>query len=117
MRRTATGCATPKRNSPWPFSLGEALLVAQALMMPAPEAFPAGTLHICMPVCNRKTSHERIARRTRASDWRCGPSVSCNGTAGGVEDRFGERKLQYDLAIVVGHLDGSAQQRAIGTVG
>jgi hypothetical protein len=44
-------------------------------------------------------------------------SVLRNRGAGGIEDRFGERKLQHDLAVVVGHLDDRAQQRAIGAIG
>jgi hypothetical protein len=44
-------------------------------------------------------------------------SVLRNRAAGSIEDRFGERKLQHDLAVVVGHLDDRALLRAIGAVG
>ena len=51
----------PTNDLSWAFSLVEAFLFAQADMMPAPEAFLAGTLHISLPVRNRKTWRPEVA--------------------------------------------------------
>src|ERR687883_334481 len=99
------------------FSLTEAFLFGTAEMTRAAEAFPAGTLHIYVPVRNRKSPRLRVAPTTDAANP-CGAksSVFCNGTAGRVENCFRERKLQHDLAVVVSHLDGRAQQSPLDAV-
>src|SRR5882724_12116527 len=38
-----------------------------------------------------------------------------DAAVGDVENRFRERKLQHDPALVVGHFDGRIQERAVGT--
>src|SRR6185437_9081001 len=43
--------------------------------------------------------------------------VPGGGVVRDVEDRFRERKLQHDLAFVVGHLDGRVQQGPLGAFG
>src|SRR4029079_2585964 len=63
--------------------------------------------------CTAKTDGARNADARRPGVL----SVSGDGTAGGVENRFRERKLQHDLAVVVGDLDGRAEKRAVGAIG
>src|SRR5262245_56264042 len=115
MRLTAAGCAAQSGDVSWAFSL-EAFIVARTARMTRRWP-PAGTLPCCMPACNRSHVRDcapgRVARRAEPLP----ASMSRNGPTRRVEDRLGERKLQHDLAVIVGNLDGGAEQRAFGAVG
>src|SRR6185369_2322376 len=101
--------------SPWrkPF------LYARHMSVPTPVAFRTAISNIFPSMCNRK----HASRRPRPPNGRADAerlhraSVLRHRAAGGIENRFGERKLQHDLAVVVGHLDDRTQQRAVGAVG
>src|SRR5437763_240096 len=95
------------------------VLYTRHMGVPTPVGFPNGNLDIFPSERNRKTASPKPRRSNRRPDTDRLHRVSVlrNRGAGGVKDRFSERKLQHDLAVVVGHLDDSTQQRAIGAVG
>src|SRR5258707_446759 len=45
------------------------------------------------------------------------PSVLCDGLVKEIENRFGKRKLQHDLAFIVGHFEDRVQETALRAFG
>src|SRR5260370_33669270 len=45
------------------------------------------------------------------------PSVFCDGLVGKIENCFSERKLQHDLAFIVGHFEDRVQETALRAFG
>src|SRR6185369_12678704 len=113
MHRPATGCAAPTNDLSLVFSFAEAALCAPPNMKPAPVAFRNRSLRHFSPDAQSETTEPKLQNGNACS----APSVPRDRSAGGIEDRFRERKLEHDLAFVVGHLDGRIQERAVGAIG